>query len=56
MNIFKFLFILGLAGCSNQENWVCHSGINANGDAIQYSTNIETGKIGAYSNCQQSNK
>ena len=44
---------LTIAACGNSEKWVCKSGINANGKAVQYSENTDTGEIGAYSKCQK---
>lgn len=51
--MFGFLLLIPLIGCSNSENWICKSGVNANGDAVQYSENTETGEMGAYSKCQK---
>ncbi|HCQ9935384.1 MULTISPECIES: hypothetical protein [Acinetobacter calcoaceticus/baumannii complex] len=52
MKIMPIVFFVLFVGCSKSETWICKSGVNANGDAIQYSENAETGEIGAYSKCQ----
>lgn len=53
MKIFYLVLILTtLSACNNSEDWVCRSGVNANGDAIQYSENIKTGETGAYEKCK----
>lgn len=50
--IFSFLLLIPLVGCGNSGEWICKSGVNANGDAVQYSENTKTGELGAYSKCQ----
>ncbi|MBI2778189.1 MAG: hypothetical protein HYX62_00130 [Gammaproteobacteria bacterium] len=42
-----------LTACGGPDEWVCKSSTNANGDAVQYAENINTGEIGAYSNCKE---
>lgn len=50
--LYVILMSTILSACIKSETWICKSGVNANGDAIQYSENAETGEIGAYSKCQ----
>lgn len=50
--IFSFLLFISLMGCGDSDEWICKSGTNANGDAVQYSENIKTGEMGVYSKCQ----
>ena len=51
--LYIVLTLTILSACSNNKDWVCKSGVNNNGEEVQYSENSKTGEIAAYYKCKQ---